>query len=331
MLSFVTSIRTSPSALLLCSCLTLLAACSSQQRPPVDGSVDSAAPDAEDDGDAPQSEACTEFEAATALGNVESDELDEISGLVASRAHPGVLWVHNDSGDGARVYAIDRQGRLLGTFELDGASSRDWEDIALGSGPEGDRLFVGDIGDNDRAWVTVMVHRFDEPAVEVDQAPVTERVDAVDTFELAYPDGPHDAEALLIDPTSGDLYIVTKELSGTALVFRAATPSSPSGVITLEQVGQVDLPAIIPLVTGGDVSPAGDAVLLRLYTDVLLWPRPPGAPLADAFSREPVALSPASERQGEAIGYAGDGLGFYTISEGVQPPVHYYEASESCR
>src|SRR5262249_7387635 len=112
---------------------------------------------------------CPTYGPAVEAGTVDSDAIFEASGLVASRAHSGVWWVHNDSGDSARVFAISSEGALLGTFQLAGASAQDWEDIALGPGPKSgvDYLYLGDIGDNGEARENIVVWRLEEPAVEV--------------------------------------------------------------------------------------------------------------------------------------------------------------------
>src|SRR5437762_2268766 len=69
---------------------------------------------------------------------LDTKDLPESSGVVASRVTPDVYWTHNDSGDGPFVYAFrlsraDRErqiAHLLGTVELIGATNVDWEDIA---------------------------------------------------------------------------------------------------------------------------------------------------------------------------------------------------------
>src|SRR5260221_9441164 len=90
------------------------------------------------------------------IGTIAASALPETSGIVDSRANANTFWVHNDSGDSARFYAINHQGTLLGTFPLGGnppnppPAALDWEDIAIGPKPDGGNyLYLGDIGDND--------------------------------------------------------------------------------------------------------------------------------------------------------------------------------------
>jgi hypothetical protein len=91
------------------------------------------------------------FGGPVSAGVVQHAPLQEASGLVASRTHPGVLWSHNDSGDGPRLFALTTSVGDLGVFTLDGAEARDWEDLAIGLGPEPglDYLYAGNIGDNE--------------------------------------------------------------------------------------------------------------------------------------------------------------------------------------
>src|SRR5437867_2032775 len=88
------------------------------------------------------------FAGGVSQGTVAVAGLNEASGLVASRNNANVLWTHNDSGDSARVFALDTQGRKLGIYTLPGAANVDYEDIAIGPGPVTNvqYLYVGDIG-----------------------------------------------------------------------------------------------------------------------------------------------------------------------------------------
>jgi hypothetical protein len=274
---------------------------------------------------------CPTFMDGAPLGTVESSLLTEISGVAASRQNTDVLWVHNDSGDSARIYAMSIQGKHLGIYHLVGASAADWEDIAIGPGPtEGqDYIYVGDIGDNARRRSSVTVYRVAEPLVSTTQNPVDLNLDDVDALPMQYP-GPavYDCEALLVDPLSGDIFLVTKDRAGegVAHVFRNPAPHTPDVMVTLELVEDIPLPA---QVTGGDVSPSGDGVLLRLYSQGYYWPRATGTNLWEAFSGTACTVPLAVEPQGEAIAFAALNLGYFTVSEGSYQPVYFYEKDTS--
>ncbi|HMF83566.1 MAG TPA: hypothetical protein VKI01_09845 [Acidimicrobiia bacterium] len=268
--------------------------------------------------------ACESRIQSSTAGQVASNDLIETSGVAASRRNAGVLWAHNDSGDSARVFAMTTSGGHLGWFTLAGASATDWEDMALGPGPQAGQsyLYLGDIGDNNSVRTSVVVYRVPEPTVDISQPPGDNQVlGGVDALVLQYPDGAHDAEALAVDPVNGDIVIVTKNLSGEAGVYvlRASSPTS-----TLTRTGTLEL-GFATLVTGASVAPDGTAVALRTYGSVLLYPRADGTPLDDAFRSSPCTGASVSEPQGEAIAVTADGRGYVTISEGSHPPVNRFD------
>ena len=151
---------------------------------------------------------CPQFSAGAAVGTVESSLINEASGIAASRKNADVLWTHNDSGDSERVFAMSRDGTHLGIYNLAGASARDYEDIAIGPGPvEGlDYLYVGDIGDNGGVYSYITVYRVAEPVVDSNESLVEVTLSDVDSIKLQYPDGPRDAETLMVDPLTRDIY-----------------------------------------------------------------------------------------------------------------------------
>jgi hypothetical protein len=282
--------------------------------------------------------ACAHTLVASIPGTVASDALDEVSGIAASRRVDDVWWVHNDSGDSARIFAIGSSGQTLGEYALPSAKAADWEDIAAGPGPNSgvSYLYIGDIGDNTKTRAFVQVYRVPEPLVDpANPLSVPQTLTGVGTFNLQYPDGPHDAEGLLVDPISGDIFVVTKDLAGgVAQVFRApASAPADGGTTTLTRVATVSL-GTGQGVTAADVTPAGDVVALRTYLGVFLYPRAAGTSLAQAFSQPSCAgaappfgsSSSASEPQGEALGFTRDGRGYVTASEGLHPPLHRFVA-----
>jgi hypothetical protein len=265
------------------------------------------------------------FAPARPMGIVRSDALSEISGLVASRQNPGVLWVHNDSGEAARVFALDAHAELLGTCTITGAQARDWEDIALGPGPDPNRpyLYLGDIGDNQGRRPDVTVYRVPEPRVDAARPFGTMTAGPADALRLVYPDRPRDAETLLVDPLTRDIYLIAKrELF--ARVYRAPWPQSTEQPTRMKQVTL--LPWSLP--TGGDVSPDGRRVIVRSLYNASLWDRPAGAPLWRAFSGRQTPLPLADEPQGEAICFDAQGAGYFTISEGRRPTLYYFAPAE---
>ena len=289
------------------------------------------APDAAlDPPDAAPQVPCPAYGAPMLAGNVLDPAVTEASGIAQSRRNANVLWVHNDSGDTSRVFALSPTGEALGIFMLDAPRPRDWEDMAVGPGPDPDLsyLYLGDIGDNARARASLSIYRVAEPEVVPAAVPPAVMLGDVEIFTLVYPDGPHDAETLMVDPRTNDVYIVVKSGDGVSPVFRAAAPLSAAGDLLLEQVASLTFGQGAlrggNTTTGGDISPSGDAIAIRTYGSAYLWRRRPGETIAGALASEPCPLPLAREGQGEAIGFAADGRGYYTVSEGGAAPLSFY-------
>jgi hypothetical protein len=242
--------------------------------------------------------------------------------MVASRSQPGVLWVHNDSGDDPRFFAIDGAGATLGTFNVKGGKATDWEDMAIGPGGDPNDgttwLYLGDIGDNAEKRDSIAIYRVPEP-VAADAKGGEVDVDGVEAITLTYPDGAHNAETLLVDPDDGELVIVTK--GDDTRVFHLPGPIA-AGTYELAEFKPTNLP--LTVTTGGDVSPLGDFVIVRTYIDAKLWIRAPGTGLAEAFAGEPCSVPLSLELQGETLAIADDGGGYYTLSENVSQPLWWF-------
>lgn len=255
----------------------------------------------------------------------------EASGLVASRQSPKVLWTHNDSGHDATLFAVSTSGRALGSYLLSGATAVDWEDIAVGPGPQPGQwqLYVGDIGTNNAPRDHVVVYRVREPKVKAKQKSKHRRLEGVERLRLRYPGGRSpDSEVLIVDPDTSDLYLVTKSFTGESGVYRARAPLSEATPTALQLVahlhlGPGDFSAV--LATGGDIAPDGSAILIRTYSRAYLWSRRRGTPIANALRGRPCRIPLKTEPQGESIAFSADSTGYFTVSEGRHPPLYFFE------
>ena len=250
-------------------------------------------------------------------------ELDEISGMSQGRGNPNIFWVHNDSGDQPRVYAVNRNGVLLGTYLLDGASAVDWEDMAMGPAPGGRTyLYLADIGDNSARRMSVRVYRVLEPRVEANQAPVTQTLSGVTAFDFVYEDGSRDAEGFIVDPLTGEFYVVTKREAAGNRLYRSVAPVAGQ-VNTLLRAGTFSFTGT----TGAAISPDGLQVLIRRYSSATnsfappasaatYWSRPNASVSLVDLLKQPGQIVPlVPEVQGEAITFSADNRGFYTTTE----------------
>lgn len=268
---------------------------------------------------------CERYAAARVSGRV-PPVLTELSGLVASRRHPGIFWAHNDSGHELTLHAMRSDGTVVAAFPLRGAAAFDPEDIGLGpcaAGRPDTCLFLGDIGDNQG--------RRREVALLVVNEPTTLRpaVLATRRFPFRYPGGPRDAEALLVDPRTARVFVITKSLSGLGEVYRleglgAGRVGRAVAAATLRLDGDFDAMA-----TAADVHPSGDRVLVRTYGRVWEWRRPGGRSLEGVFDAEPVEVPGAIQPQGEAVAYDGDGLGYLLGSEHAGSPLFQVRCADA--
>jgi hypothetical protein len=258
--------------------------------------------------------AAQEVQGPRETGRLRVKNLGEVSGLAVSRQNPDAMWVHNDGGR-RQVFAVTTAGALVARVRIE-VQLVDVEDIAIGPGPEKsvDYLYVGDIGDNESSRPHVRVVRFAEPALKTIQ---DKKFDAtgMEEFLLRYPDGPHDAEALMVHPTTGDLFIIAKE-DGRSRMYRMAADGLQKGApATLELAGYLN----VDDVSAGDISSAGDLIILRSEDRGWIWNRPSGLSVVTSFHRAPrtVLVRGAKQSQnGEAVGFAPDGRSYYTLSEG---------------
>lgn len=247
----------------------------------------------------------------TALtGTFKSPRLTESSGVAVSRAHPGILWTHNDSGDGPYLYATDLRGTDRGAVRVPGVEPVDWEDIALGPCPRGsgDCLYVGDIGDNLERRASVTVYAVPEPDPPV-MAADTQRVTAAPlALSVRYPDGPHDVEALYLSLRDTAVYLVSKGRGGTIRLYRVDRDAWGGARPVIAELVQT-LP-IVPdgatgrLVTGAAELPHGALVAIRTYTEIYFFTPGPGGRLVE--TSRPACSIAGLERQGEGIDFRDD-------------------------
>jgi len=210
-----------------------------------------------------------------------------------------------------------------------GAQARDWEDIAAGPGPDVGRpyLYIGDIGDNDAARPEIVIYRIPEPlvtAADTSSARGKPRTTEIaEPFRLRYPDGSHDAEALLVHPVTGNLYIVTKVVLGKSIVYEAPAPLDANTVTKLRRIRELDVPSILGgLITGGDISPDGRRVALCDYGQGYELLLPGSSTSFDDIWKQPLLTLALGERkQGEAIAYRLDGKALLATSEGKSSPL----------
>ncbi len=271
------------------------------------------------------------FDNRVNMGLLEHDSINEASGLAASRKNTNVLWTHNDSGDNNRIFALDIYGKHLGIYQIGSIHAKDWEDMAIGHGPEDgiDYIFIGDIGDNGANHSLNYIYRIKEPVVQPDQTPKDSLItnDFIDTIIYQYPDGARDAEALFVDPVTKNIYIISKQ-DIKANVYLARYPQPISEIFTLEHVATLNIPKVV----AADISKTGEEILIKTYTSIFYWQRDTADTLWNVFSTAPDTLPYIMELQGESVCWAGDDSGYFTLSEEpyrIQAYLYFYPRSKN--
>ena len=238
-----------------------------------------------------QNLATSSYDEGQQIGTITSKSLEEVSGMSASRYAPDVFWVNNDSGDKARLYAIQSNGKLLATVDIEGATNIDWEDISSGPGKDGKpALYISDAGDNNRNRDNYVLYRVPEPSTINDQK-ISK--DLVEAFPFAYPDGHHDCEAIFVDPVNGQIFLITKTYKEDCGVYTFPLPLRTGEKVILEKVGGQHIKSIERLraVTGATISPDGLRVAIRTYFGAFELERTKGKSLATIFDIEPITNS----------------------------------------
>ena len=265
------------------------------------------------------------------VGHLQDKEMNEISGISASAINTDTYYVHNDSGDTSRFFAMTPDGKLISTIYYKGEAGevqgvRDCEDIAVGPGPERKKsyVYIGDIGDNNDFRSYITIYRIKEQASWLKGG--TLQADAPH-FYLKYPDGPKDAETLMIDPLQRQLYIISKRRD-TVKVYTTPLDFKANDTVTLTYRTKLFFKGFKPFkwVTAGDISKDGKQILVKTYEKIYYWKRKKDEPAWEAIQQQPEELNYQQEKQGEAIGFTADGKGFYTTSEGVFAPIYYYKS-----
>jgi hypothetical protein len=252
------------------------------------------------------------------------DRLVELSGLAAVQGCYVVVNDGSDERDRRKIFFLDGRCKVTRSVAYP-SRPRDTEDLALGADGT---VWVADIGDNDSVRTTIALWRLPAGARKPN------------LYRMTYPDGAHNAEALLLAP-DGTPIVVTKAV-GAAGMYVPDGDLKPGGTTALRLAGSVTLPVTGTsnpysfaghlLITGGAVSPDGRRAVLRTYADAFEFDVPDGDVVRAVASGKPRVIALPDEPQGEAIAYTPDGGALLTVSEeksGVPPQILRYPLTSS--
>lgn len=235
--------------------------------------------------------------------------LNEVSGIADSKTVPNHLWGEEDSGNPPQLDLISYDGTVQKKVYVKGATNHGWEDLAL----SGSDIYIGDFGDNDQVRTEYAIYKFLEPQATADTVYSFEKI------RYTYPDGSHDADALLIDPATKDIYIITKR-DDPSRIYKISFPYSTTNVNTAISAGQLAYSGVV----GAALSPDGTEIIAKTYLALYHYKRK-GQTIEKTLQTTPTVLPYQFEPQGEAVAFANDNSGFFTLSEkGPASSVHLY-------
>lgn len=193
------------------------------------------------------------------IGTLQHPEFSECSGIDTYLENYFVGL--NDSGNAPKIFVFDAQGNDHGSFLIQNAENRDWEDLAV----EGNTLYIGEIGDNRRIHPSIFILQ-----VELPKTPPGSGKEIVlpiqKTYEAKYPDGPHDCEALFI--RNGKIHLITKNRGDLHQCF---VLTETEGKTYLEKCGDLDLSPNYQI-TGADYQ--NGTLVVSTYSGWMLFPEP---------------------------------------------------------
>ncbi|MEO8362705.1 MAG: hypothetical protein ABI672_21955 [Vicinamibacteria bacterium] len=252
-------------------------------------------------------------------------DVTEASGVAIGRRTASVLWTHGDSYAGEPVlYAIDSKGVVKGKVRIEGIRVTDWEDIDVGPCGRSSCVYIADIGDNNGIRKNITIHRVPEPL------PTDASARPGDSFQITFPDGPQDAEAMFLS-SSGEMFIVTKGDTGPIAVYRLGGSPKPGSITQLKKVGVIQDGPVKrnEWITGASQSPDGKWIVMRTHHSVLFYE---ADRLMKGDMKSPLwsDVSSLREPQGEGIALGADGS-VYLVGEGGRKGAAGTLATGTCK
>ncbi|MGI2170448.1 hypothetical protein ACROAE_09660 [Shewanella sp. MF05960] len=290
--------------------------------------------------------ACAMPTGMSQAGSITAPSIDEASGLAVSRINDQILWVHNDSGDTARIFAIDTQGQQLATLNITGVKNTDWEDIASFVYEGESYLLIADVGDNQAKRSQYQLHLIKEPDLSLLNGQNNLSAQPVWSMTFTYPDGAHDCESVAVDSVKGKILLLTKrdtlpilyELPLMAPSVQSGSNNSPAQVMNKQakRLGEIaPLPtAVLDYVsiytwagfagkpTAMDISADGLSAVVLTYTHAFYFSRTQPGDWLSLFSTTPLEITLPAIKQAEAVGFSQDGQSIYITSEMIPAPLY---------
>lgn len=245
------------------------------------------------------------FQETPVLYPIAAGIIDEASGIADGFVRPNALWVIQDSQQPTELHLLDHQGKHLKKVFIKNVTNRDWEELTVATGPVSGKnyIYIAETGDNDQQYTDYAIYRMEEPLY------TTDTITQVDKIAFKYPDGSHDAEAMFVDIATKDIYIITKR-DAKSKIYRLSYPQSLSAMNTATYVGEFPFTGVV----AASLHPTRQELLVKTYTNIYYFKYI--APSIPKLITQPYAsIKYLQEPQGEAVCFANDNSGFFTLSE----------------
>jgi hypothetical protein len=256
--------------------------------------------------------------------------ISESSGLAASQIRPDAFWIHNDSGDSARLFLVSASGETLTVMNLKTEKPVDWEDMCSFVVDGKSWLLIADTGDNLSQRGSKSARRGEpqsacrlllirEPESLRDQSVAAEiHTEVFQNTELVYEDGPRDCESIAVDTERQEILLISKTLGLESALYRIPLRLRQGhGRATAKRLATTG----IPMVTGMDISRDNSRmVIVSLFAGVVI-DRRSGESWEDAFKRPAVPLSLPPRKQGETVCFCDSSDEIFVNSEATEQPL----------
>ena len=268
--------------------------------------------------------------AIVSSGKITDRKLSEVSGIAVSRINKDILWVINDSGNSASVYALNPKGDVIGTLNIEGVSNNDWEDIASFEYEGKPYIIIADTGDNFAIRSKCFLHIIEEPDIGKTRGTFSLSVKPSWSITYTYEDGPRDCESVAVDTATGKILLLTKRDVPPVLYELPLTEDRNAVAKKLAEIKPLpqrsddimDFMSNSGQPTGMDISADGLSAVVLTYGDAFYYRKKPSKKWSDVFKSSPKEIVVPHMRQAESICFSKDGSSMYLTTEQLPAPLY---------
>lgn len=269
-------------------------------------------------------------------GYITNNNINEASGIAMSELNKDVIWVNNDSGSEAALYAINTRGEYLATLTILGIENHDWEDLSTLNYKGDNYIIIADTGDNDSEGTNYQLHFIKEPTLNINNKS-QERLTTTPEWmvNFTYPDKARDAEAVAFDPINKQILLLSKrerphqlftlplkQEENVALMMATPLGTIPEFPSPLKlRLGIFDMFNYSNMPTSMDISPDGSMAVVLTYSSAYLYLKNTQDSWLKAFSKTPKRIDFPTLKQAEAIAFDPSGEYIYITSERTPTPI----------